>query len=76
MRKELGEQGIRVSLIEPGAVWTEWGGTSEVDPAHKHRAQVNALQPNDIAQALIYSFAQPPNVLVGEILVRPIRQMD
>lgn len=76
LRKELGEQGIRVSLIEPGAVWTEWGGTSEVDPAHKHRAQVNALQPNDIAQALIYSFAQPPNVLVGEILVRPIRQMD
>ena len=76
LRKELGEQGIRVSLIEPGATWTEWGGTTENDPAHRHRAQVDALQAADIAQALVYSFAQPPGVLVGEIVLRPIRQMD
>ncbi len=25
LRKELGPEGIRVALIEPGAVWTEWG---------------------------------------------------
>lgn len=76
LRKELGEKGIRVSLIEPGAVWTEWGGTSDADMAHKHRAEVDALQPVDIAQALVYSFAQPAGVLVGEILVRPIKQLD
>jgi len=76
LRKELGVQGIRVALIEPGAVWTEWGGTTENDPAHQHREQVNALQPEDIAQALVYSFAQPAGVLVGEILVRPVRQLD
>lgn len=76
LRKELSYKGIRVSLIEPGAVWTEWGGTSESDPAHQHRGLVNALQPEDIAQALVYSFAQPDGVLVSEILVRPIKQID
>ena len=28
LRKELGGEGIRVSVIEPGAVWTEFGRTS------------------------------------------------
>ncbi|ATV17937.1 oxidoreductase [Pseudomonas avellanae] len=76
LRKELGDQGIRVSLIEPGATWTEWGGTGENDPAAQHRAKVDALQAVDIAQALIYTFAQPPRVLVGEVVIRPIKQLD
>ncbi|WP_277962656.1 SDR family oxidoreductase [Pseudomonas sp. RIT-To-2] len=76
LRKELGDQGIRVSLIEPGATWTEWGGTGENDPAAQHRAQVDALHSVDIAQGLVYSFAQPPRVLVGELVIRPVRQMD
>jgi NADP-dependent 3-hydroxy acid dehydrogenase YdfG len=76
LRKELGEQGIRVSLIEPGATWTEWGGTGEHDAANRHRGQVDALHAVDIAQALVYSFAQPARVLVGEIVIRPIKQLD
>lgn len=76
LRKELGEQGIRVSLIEPGATWTEWGGTGLHDVAHQHRAQVDALHSKDVAQALVYSFAQPARVLVGEIVLRPIKQLD
>jgi NADP-dependent 3-hydroxy acid dehydrogenase YdfG len=72
LRKELGGEGIRVSVIEPGAVWTEFG--QNVDQTERRRT-LDALMPEDIAQALVYAFAQPPRVLVEEILVRPVRQV-
>jgi NADP-dependent 3-hydroxy acid dehydrogenase YdfG len=75
LRKEVGEQGIRVSLIEPGAVWTEWGHNVTEDTMRERREKLDALQAVDIAQALVYSFAQPPRVLVEEILVRPVKQI-
>lgn len=74
LRKELGADRIRVSLIEPGAVWTEFGANVD-DLLRKRRESLDALQAEDIAQALVYSFAQPPNVLVEEILIRPVLQV-
>lgn len=76
LRKELGPDGIRVSVIEPGAVWTEWGNNVPEEQMRKRREDVDALHPEDIAQALVYAFAQPPRVLVEEILVRPVRQVQ
>jgi NADP-dependent 3-hydroxy acid dehydrogenase YdfG len=74
LRKELGSDGIRVSVIEPGAVWTEFG--QNVSEAMKERREkLDALQAEDVAQALVYAFAQPPNVLVEEILLRPVLQL-
>ncbi|MBC7453372.1 MAG: SDR family oxidoreductase [Massilia sp.] len=74
LRKELGPDGIRVSVIEPGAVWTEFGhNVSEV--LNARREKLDALRSEDIAQALVYAFAQPPNVLVQEILLRPVLQL-
>ncbi len=74
LRKELGPERIRVSVIEPGAVWTEFGGN--VSEALKaRREKLDALTSEDIAQALVYAFAQPPNVLVEEILLRPVLQV-
>lgn len=75
LRKEIGEQGIRVSLIEPGSVWTEWGHNVPEETMRQRRESLDALQAEDIAQALVYAFAQPPRVLVEEILVRPVRQI-
>lgn len=76
LRKELGPEGIRVSVIEPGAVWTQWGHNVPAEVMHERRESLDALQPEDVAQALLYAFAQPPNVLVEEILVRPVRQIS
>ncbi len=76
LRKELGPDGIRVSVIEPGAVWTEWGHNVTEEAMRKRREEVDALHAVDIAQALVYAFAQPPRVLVEEILVRPTRQVS
>lgn len=74
LRKELGPERIRVSVIEPGAVWTEFG--HNVSEAMKNRReQLDALTSESIAQALVYAFAQPANVLVEEILLRPVLQV-
>lgn len=75
LRKELGADGVRVTVIEPGAVWTEFGHNVAPEDLRSRRASLDALEPIDIAQALVYAFAQPPRVLVQEILVRPVKQI-
>jgi NADP-dependent 3-hydroxy acid dehydrogenase YdfG len=74
LRKELGPLGIRVSLIEPGAVYTNWGYNVPADAMKARRDAMQALHPEDIAQALVYAYAQPANVNVQELLVMPTRQ--
>ena len=61
VREELRGTGIRVTLIEPGMVDTPF---FDERPAH-------ALNPEDIAAAVLYAVSQPSHVDVNEILVRP-----
>jgi NADP-dependent 3-hydroxy acid dehydrogenase YdfG len=75
LRKELGLEGIRVSVIEPGAVWTEFGHNVPQEALQERREILDALTAEDVAQALVYAFAQHPRVLVEEILVRPVKQV-
>lgn len=75
LRKELGPEGIRVSLLEPGAVFTHWGYNIPAEEMRERRAGLEALQAADIAQALVFAFAQPHNVNVQELLVMPTRQI-
>ena len=75
MRKEFGAEGIRFSLIDPGSVWSEWGHKTPDGMMQKRREAVDAMLPEDIATALIYSFAQPNRVLVEEMVIRPVRQL-
>jgi NADP-dependent 3-hydroxy acid dehydrogenase YdfG len=65
-RQELDGTGVRVTLIEPGMVDTPF-----FDEPVK-----NALEPDDIARAVLYAVAQPPHVDVNEILVRPTAQSN
>lgn len=74
LRKELGPDGVRVCVLEPGAVRTEFG--ANVREAMDERwDSLDAMGPQDVAQALVYAFAQPPNVLVQEIQLRPVLQV-
>lgn len=75
LRKELGPQGIRFSVIEPGAVWTEWGHNVAHDAMKKRREGVDALMSDDVAHAVAYAFAQPARVLIEEMLIRPTKQI-
>ena len=63
-RLELDGTGVRVTLVEPGMVDT---------PFFDDRVR-DALEPDDVARAVMYAVSQPPHVDVNEILVRPTAQ--
>jgi len=63
-RQEFDGTGVRVSLIEPGMTDT---------PFFDNRPR-DALEPDDIARAVMFAVSQPPHVDVNEILVRPTAQ--
>jgi NADP-dependent 3-hydroxy acid dehydrogenase YdfG len=64
-RQELNGTGVRVTLIEPGMVDT---------PFFERGAGEGALEPDDVARAVMFAVAQPARVDVNEILVRPTAQ--
>jgi NADP-dependent 3-hydroxy acid dehydrogenase YdfG len=77
LRQEALEFGVRVTLIEPGAVMTELPGHNRpeiLEQMAKRFAGVTPLQAQDIANAILYAIGQPENVAVNEILIRPSRQ--
>lgn len=73
IRKELLKYNIRVSVIEPGVVKTEWGENMPHEWITQ-RSQMKALKPEDIAEAVYYVVTQPANVSVSELLIRPTEQ--
>ncbi|MEA2314920.1 MAG: hypothetical protein QOI03_1612 [Solirubrobacteraceae bacterium] len=78
LRQEGVPIGVRVTLIEPGAVATELAGHNrpEVLEQMARRFQgVTRLAAEDIANAVIYAISQPDNVSVNEVLVRPSGQV-
>jgi NADP-dependent 3-hydroxy acid dehydrogenase YdfG len=63
-RQDLNGTGIRVTVIEPGMTDTPF---FEDPPS-------DAISPDDVAQGVMYAVAQPPEVDVNEILIRPTAQ--
>ena len=64
LRQEVSDTDIKVTLIEPGMVDT---------PFFESRP-TGALEPDDIARAVMFALTQPAHVDVNEVLVRPIHQ--
>jgi NADP-dependent 3-hydroxy acid dehydrogenase YdfG len=81
LRQEVTTEGIRTTLIEPGAVETE---LQEHIPDEEVREQVEEgliesitpLESEDIARSILYVLTQPQRVNVNEILVRPTDQLS
>jgi NADP-dependent 3-hydroxy acid dehydrogenase YdfG len=79
LRQEVTQRGVRISLIEPGAVATEL--PSRITHAET-RARVlkayssyrHALAAEDIADAVRYIVTQPPHIAINEVMVRPTEQ--
>jgi NADP-dependent 3-hydroxy acid dehydrogenase YdfG len=63
-RLELNGTGVRVTLIEPGSVDTPFFDSPPE----------GALEPDDVARAILYTVSQPPHVDVNELLIRPTSQ--
>ena len=77
LRQEGVALGVRVTLIEPGAVATELAAHNRpevLEQMAKRFAGVTPLRAEDIARAVLYAIGQPANVSINEVLVRPSGQ--
>ena len=79
MRQELGPAyGIRVTCVEPGAVATELTDTitdEEVkESLGKAFSRLTPLEPDRIAEAVVYAVSAPGSTTVHEVLVMPTDQ--
>jgi NADP-dependent 3-hydroxy acid dehydrogenase YdfG len=78
LRQEVTGRGVRISLVEPGAVATEL--TDHITQPDARAASVQmytsmrSLQADDVARAIRYVVSQPPHVAINEVLVRPTDQ--
>ena len=82
LRQEEKEHGIRSTIVSPGAVRTELvntigntqiqAGISELMNADDRQGL--ALNPEDIANAVLFAIDQPKHVAISEVLVRPAQQ--
>jgi clavulanate-9-aldehyde reductase len=78
LRQETASLGIRVTLIEPGAVATELSEHNRPEIREQIKkifADVAPLRAEDIAAAVLYAIGSPANVSVNEVLVRPSGQV-
>jgi NAD(P)-dependent dehydrogenase (short-subunit alcohol dehydrogenase family) len=66
--EELRGFGIRVSVVAPGSVNTDFGpGSPQKDPMKK-------IQPDDIASVVALLVTQPAQSFISEVLVRPTQK--
>jgi 3-oxoacyl-[acyl-carrier protein] reductase len=67
MAEELRAHGIRVSVVCPGSVATEFS-------SHAGRNPATLLQPDDVAHAVAMLVTQSPQSFISEVDVRPLRK--
>jgi NADP-dependent 3-hydroxy acid dehydrogenase YdfG len=78
LRQEGVAIGVRVTLIEPGAVSTELAGHNRPEIREqiaKRFGDIERLTAEDIAAAVLYAIGQPKHVSINEVLVRPSGQL-
>ncbi|MBP7149644.1 MAG: SDR family NAD(P)-dependent oxidoreductase [Acidobacteria bacterium] len=77
MRMDLLGHGIRVTVVEPGMVETEFSLVrfhGEAERAAKVYENTTPLGPDDVADAIVWALTRPLHVNVEEILLMPTDQ--
>ncbi|MER9794523.1 SDR family NAD(P)-dependent oxidoreductase [Mesorhizobium sp. M0213] len=77
LRREIGKDGIRVTCIEPGAVKTEFTQNMRADvrqAVEQRLGDMEQLESEDIAAAILYAVTQPPRVNVNILTLYPTEQ--
>lgn len=69
MTREVKNQGVKVTLINPGIIDTYFGGTA---PTQAHPK--DALQPEGIADTIVQVLTQPQYQLIDELTLHPTAQ--
>ena len=70
-------KGIRVTLIEPGIVRSEFqqvAGYSDQWFKEFSEKIGPVLEPEDIARTIAFVVSQPPHVHINDLVIRPTRQ--
>ena len=65
--RSFAEHGIRVSVVCPGSVFTEFGGRGPKDPS-------KVLTADDVAHAVAMIVTQGPQSFLSEVHLRPLRK--
>lgn len=74
LRLETAGKGLRVTSMQPGNVATDLLGMSTDEEALKQYGEpsgAKVLEPEDVANAIVYALKQPEHVAVNELLVEP-----
>ena len=66
LAEEVREEGVRVSVICPGSTDTSFSPESV---SRKHRGRM--LQPEDVAEAVVFVTSLPPRAYVPELMILP-----
>jgi NADP-dependent 3-hydroxy acid dehydrogenase YdfG len=77
LREDLLGRPIRLTTVDPGLVETNFSQVrfrGDVETARKVYANVEALQPDDIAECVVFALTRPPHVNVDEIVVKALAQ--
>ncbi len=72
LRQESASSGVRVSLINPGMVRTEFFAGLDFAPGE---SADNALRPEDVAGAVAMILAAPPGTVFDEINLSPLKKV-
>ncbi len=78
LRGELAGDGIRVTVVEPGAVATELTNHITDEEAQEGVSAITSieiLESEDIANGIAYAVTQPQRVNVNELLIMPTEQV-
>ncbi|MBX3708127.1 MAG: SDR family NAD(P)-dependent oxidoreductase [Gammaproteobacteria bacterium] len=77
LRMDLFGKKIRVSTVDPGAVETNFSlirFKGDIERAAAVYEGMEALTPNDVADAVLYCVTRPPHVNISEIIIMPTDQ--
>ena len=77
-RRELGPKGVRVTIVEPGFVKTDFQNVAGYEEKWFSElvAEVGpVLDPDDVARLIGFIVQQPPHVHLNEVVIRPVRQI-
>lgn len=76
-RLDVLDKGIKVSSVDPGMVYTEFGKvrfSGDVERADSVYKGITPLSPTDVAEAIVFCATRPTNVNINEIILTPIQQ--
>jgi NADP-dependent 3-hydroxy acid dehydrogenase YdfG len=78
LRQEVAGRHVRVSVIEPGSANTELRSHLRPDVRGRThaRASLERLEPEDVAEAVVYVITRPRRIAVNEVVIRPTEQQD